>query len=165
MMPVNTETAERERQHGAVEADGLESRDVARIDGAHDVEARLGDQQTGRAAEEAEHDAFREQLANEPVPAGAERGADRDFLLPSGGAREQQVCDVRARNQQHERHRSEQHEHRPPHVSDDRSSSGTTLIVNVRSRLSLSRMRAAMTLTSDCACSTVTPGLKRAIRL
>ena len=45
------------------------------------------------------------------------------------------------------------------------SRSGTTLIVNVWSRLSLSRIRAAITLTSACACSMVTPGLRRAIRL
>ena len=45
------------------------------------------------------------------------------------------------------------------------SSSGTTLMVNVLSRLSFSRMFAAITLMSACACSTVTPGLSRAIRL
>ena len=75
---------------------------------------------------------------------GAERGADRDLLLPAGGARQQQVGDVGARDQQHERDRAQQHEHRAAHVADDRSTSGTTSIVNVRSRLSLSRIRAAI---------------------
>ena len=38
-------------------------------------------------------------------------------------------------------------------------------MVNVRSRLSLSRMRAAMAVTSACACAIVTPGLSRASTL
>ena len=40
--------------------------------------------------------------------ARADRGADGDFALPAGRAREQQVGDVRARDQQHEADRAEQ---------------------------------------------------------
>ena len=69
----------------------------------------------------AEQHAFGQQLPHQPLPAGAERGADRDFLLPPGGARQQQVRDVRAGDQQHQRHRAEQHEHRAAHVADDLS--------------------------------------------
>ena len=45
------------------------------------------------------------------------------------------------------------------------STSGTTSIVKVRSRLSFSRIRAAMAATSACACAIVTPGFSRAMRL
>ena len=45
------------------------------------------------------------------------------------------------------------------------STSETTSIVNVRSRLSFSRIRAAIPATSSLACAIVTPGFSRAIRL
>jgi hypothetical protein len=45
------------------------------------------------------------------------------------------------------------------------STSETTLMVKVRSRLSFSRIREAITEISACACSSVTPGLRRAVRL
>jgi hypothetical protein len=55
----------------------------------------------------------------QPLPVGSERDADGNLLLAAGGAGEQQVGDVRARDQQHQRDRTEQDEHRPPHVADD----------------------------------------------
>ena len=45
------------------------------------------------------------QLTDQPPPAGAERGPHADFALARAGAREQQVGDVRARDQQHDRRR------------------------------------------------------------
>ena len=111
--------AEREREDRAVERDGVEPGNVAGIDVADDLQRAVRDEQTGGAAEQAEQQALGQQLPDEPLPARAERGADRDFLLTAGRARQQQVRDVRARDQQHERHRSEQHENRQPHVADD----------------------------------------------
>ena len=75
--------------------------------------------QPGGAAEQAEQHALGQQLADESLPARAERRADRDFLLPAGRAREQQIGDVGARDQQHERHRAEHDEHRDADVADD----------------------------------------------
>ena len=72
------------------------------------------------AAHETEQRAFGQQLPHEPLPARAERGADGDFLLARRRAREQQVRDVGARDEQHERHRAQHHEHRAAHVADDR---------------------------------------------
>ena len=48
---------------------------------------------------------FDEQLADQPRAIGAERGAHRQFLLAQRAAREQQVGDVHARDQQHGDHR------------------------------------------------------------
>ena len=55
------------------------------------------------AAEAGEQEALDQQLTDEPAPAGAERGADRELLDPAGRADEHQVGDVHARDQQHER--------------------------------------------------------------
>ena len=50
---------------------------------------------------------------------GAERGADRELLAAAHRARQDQVADVGARDQQHQRHGAEQHQQRGPHVADD----------------------------------------------
>ena len=63
-----------------------------------------------RAAEQGHDHAFGHQLAHHVGATGAEREARRDFLAASGEAREQQVGDVRARNQEHAAHRAEQHQ-------------------------------------------------------
>ena len=116
------------------------------IDRADDVRGvTRAIEQAGGAAQQSEQHALGQQLAHQPLPARAERGADGDFLLPAGGARQQQVGDVGAGDQQHERRRSPAAP--APRAARCRrpdSSSGTTSIVNVRSRLSLSRMRAAI---------------------
>ena len=50
---------------------------------------------------------------------GAERAAHRNLALAAGRPREQQVCDVGARDQQHEADRDEERHERPPRVLDD----------------------------------------------
>ena len=79
---------------------------------ADDLQRDLAIDQAGGAAEQAEQQAFGQQLADQPAPARAKRGADGDLFLPAGRAREQQIRDIGARDQQHERHRSEHDEHR-----------------------------------------------------
>ncbi len=51
--------------------------------------------------------------------AGAERGADRHLLAAAEGAREQQVADVGAGDQQHQADGGEQHHERRADVADD----------------------------------------------
>ena len=58
-------------------------------------------------------------MAHEPLPAGSERDADGDLLLARRRAREQQVRDVRARDEQDERHGAHHDQHRASHVADD----------------------------------------------
>ena len=50
--------------------------------------------------------------------AGAEHDADRELLLARLGPREQQVRDVRARDEQHRADRQQQHEQRRPDVAE-----------------------------------------------
>ena len=56
-----------------------------------------------RHADQAEHDALGQQLPDDAPAARAERGPHRDLAAPAGGPREQQVGDVGARDEQHER--------------------------------------------------------------
>ncbi len=100
--------AEGEGQNGAVDGDVLQPRNVAGIDGAHHVEGPLGDEEAGGAAHDGEQKAFGQQLADDAQAARAQRGADGDFLFAGGGAREQQVGDVGAGDQQNQRDRAEQ---------------------------------------------------------
>ena len=72
-----------------------------------------------RAAERGEHEPFAQELADDPAAARAERGADGDFAPAGGAAREQQVRDVGARDQQHRRDRREQHDEPEPVVADE----------------------------------------------
>ena len=68
----------------------------------------------------AEDDALGEQLPNQPRPAGAERGANRDLALARRGPRQQQVRDVDTRNQQHEADGAEQQPERLANIAHHR---------------------------------------------
>ena len=56
-------------------------------------------------------EALDQQLTDEPPAAGAERRADADLALARARAREEQIGDVRAGDEQHDRDRAEQHQH------------------------------------------------------
>ena len=97
----------RHQQHGAVEPTlsirGRSAGASARRTRRHSER----DRNPGDAAEHRQQHAFREQLPNEPPPARAQRHAHRDLALAHGGAREQQVGDVRARDEEHRGHGAE----------------------------------------------------------
>ena len=69
--------------------------------------------------DEREHDAFGEQLADDPAAAGAERCTNGELAGARGAARQQQVGDVAARDEQHEADGAEQREHPPRVVADE----------------------------------------------
>ena len=110
----------RKGEYRAVERDGVEARNVARIDGAHHVQRAFREQQSRRAAQQPEQQTFRQQLTDQPPPVRAKGRPNGHLLLPARRARQQQVGDVRAGNEKDETNRSEQDQHRPPDVSDDR---------------------------------------------
>ena len=58
---------------------------------------------------------------NESRARGAEGGANRDFATAAGSAREQEVGDVGADDEEHDAHRAEQDEERRSHLADDRA--------------------------------------------
>jgi len=54
---------------------------------------------------------------NDPPTPGAERDADRQLAVPHGGAREEEVGDVGASDEQHERDRAEKDQERRPQLA------------------------------------------------
>ena len=82
----------------------------------HHAEQQIADpdreHQSDDAAGDREHEALGERLADQPAASGAERQPHRDLLLPRRRAAQQQVGDVRARDQQHEADHGHQHEER-----------------------------------------------------
>ena len=61
-----------------------------------------GDDQAGEAAKECEQYPFGEQLAEQPSPAHAERGANGNLPAPANGAGQEQVGNVGAGDEQHD---------------------------------------------------------------
>ena len=108
----------REDQDAAIDVDGVEPRDLHRADADQRVDAPERDHGAGRAAGRGQRQAFNQQLAHDADPARAERGADRHLAAARGAARQQQVGDVGARDQQHGRHRAEQRDQGGPVVLD-----------------------------------------------
>ena len=79
-------------------------------------ERDIREKQAERAAEQGDHDAFGEKLANDAHARGSERGANRDFFRARSGAREQEVRNVGASNEQDEANRAEENDQRRANV-------------------------------------------------
>ena len=110
---------EREEQDERIDADLSSTRQpVGRI-GDQRADAGVGETEPDDAADERERQALRQELPGDPARARAERGVDRQLLLPRLGAHQEQVGDVRAGDQQDEPDRAEQHPQHPADVADD----------------------------------------------
>ena len=70
--------------------------------GPQDGARPVGDDQPADAANHGQQQALGEELLNQPPPAGANRQPHRNLLPAAAGARQQQVGDVAAGNQQHQ---------------------------------------------------------------
>ena len=123
--------------------------------------APLRDDQPRRRAGRRQQQALGQRLPHQAPPPGAERRAGDHVAHPAAHAREQQVRDVRARRGEHQAHRGKQHPQRPAHRSDHH--------VGERHRRTPTRTREpgvcastrlAITASSACAASHVTPGLE-----
>jgi len=77
-----------------------------------------GQHHSDDACGETEQCALREQLPDEPPASGAERTPDRHLAATRGGAGQQQVGPVGARDQEHQANGAEQNEQRPPDIAD-----------------------------------------------
>ena len=75
-----------------------------------------GEPDAERAAEPGEDEALGGELADQPLAPRAHRGADRQFLPPSERAREQQVGQVGADDQEHAQRRAAQREDHDPRL-------------------------------------------------
>jgi hypothetical protein len=109
----------REEQDAAVDADVVQSRNIGRAENAHRPNGRECDEDSRRAARQAEQHALGQQLPEDARAARADCRADRDFFLASRRARQQQVRDVRAGDQQHKPDRAQQNIERQPYVAHD----------------------------------------------
>ena len=112
--------AERERDHVAVDPHVVQPRNTGRLEPDQHVDAPDRQQQPETAADDAEDDAFGEELADEAAAGGAERAAHRHLAFARRRAREQQVGDVGAGDQQDEADGAEKHQHGLADVADHR---------------------------------------------
>ena len=73
----------------------------------------------GSAGERQQH-ALRQQLPDDAAAAGADCRPNGDLAPPPRRAHQQKICDIGARNEQHERNGAGQDEKGLPHVADER---------------------------------------------
>ncbi len=110
---------DREQQRGWIETDFVEAR--GSLGGERDQHAQQGggQQHAKRGSHGAQHRALDQELRRQTEPSAAKRRANRQLVLPRHAARDQQVRDVRAGDQKQHADRSEQHQERLSHVSDE----------------------------------------------
>ena len=126
----------REAEHHAVELDVGDARDVLR----HQPDEHFGsprrEDQSEQSAEPRKHDALRQQLPDDAAASCTERRTQRDLLCANRGAREQQVRDVRDRDQQHAADRTEEHIERARDIADEifaqRANRGAEIGIRIR---------------------------------
>lgn len=76
------------------------------------------EQQTGHAASQCDRRTLREQQARQTPASRAQRPANRDFLFAARGARQLEVGDVGAGNDQHKTDRAQENQQSGPDVAD-----------------------------------------------
>src|SRR3984957_15780223 len=103
---------DRETQYGGINGDPFRVRNSRALPGndgvAQDVDAAVGEQNTDRRTDEREQRAFRQELPENSPPARTQRNSQCDLAFADGGAREHQVRDIGASNQQNKRHGCEE---------------------------------------------------------
>jgi hypothetical protein len=120
----------------------------------------LREQQARRAADRRQDDALGDQLTNDAPAVAADGGTDRELALARRGAHQQQVGDIRARDQQHEHHRAHQRDQLRSHVGDQVVVHRLDAQVHVRGlfdRKALPQI-GGEAIGFGCACSNDTPG-------
>ena len=108
-----------EEEHRPIERDVLQTRGRGGGDGDEAADAPRREEEAEQTADRRKQHALEEQQAYDLPAAGAERDTDRDLPRAVGRAREQQAADVRAGDQQHERHGRRQHQEHRPNVADE----------------------------------------------
>ncbi len=110
---------EREEEDVGIEADLLRARDRTGVRHLDQLHAAEREQEPEHRADTRKQNAFSGELTGQPHGAGAERAPNGDLAAPRFRARQQEIRDVHARDQQDERDRAEQHEQRRTNVGDD----------------------------------------------
>ena len=110
--------AEIEREDRSVESDFGCPGERVRPDREQGVESRRRQRDSDDACGEGEQCALCQQLSDEPPAPRAEGAPDRHLTTARGGARQQQVGPVGARDQQHQTDGAQQDQQRPAHITD-----------------------------------------------
>ncbi len=112
--PVASDKTKREAEHAPVDAGVNGGRHAGRDQLQQRDDQRARGQEAERAAGERQHDAFGQKLPEEPAATGAEGHPHRELARARRGADEQQIRDVRARDEQHRADRTDEHDERRP---------------------------------------------------
>jgi len=102
--------ADREGQDGPAQRGFLRARKAGRIEGEHRLHREPGHGQPGRAAHEAQHAGLGQKLAHQAEAIGAQGGAHGQLTPARFPAREQQAGEVRAGQEEDERHRPQEND-------------------------------------------------------
>ena len=97
----------------------VQQRNADRVQPRQRAGAGNGQQQPQERAAARQHDALGQQLRQQAAASGAEGGANRHFLLPCRGPRQQQVGEVGADDQHHHPDRAREHPDREPDAAAD----------------------------------------------
>ena len=167
--PVTIEMASVNSEHDRVERDLGRSRQALRIRRQQRAQAGEAERGAERAAGERQHDPFGQELPQQPPASGAERRADRELPLPRLGARQQQVGEIGAGDEQHEPDRALQHPQRRADAADEVvlqpvEPQPMSLRVGRVRRRSAAATCASIDSRSARACASVTPSLSRPTR-
>ena len=90
---------EYEGERGGIGADVVEQRNADRFQAGERARSGEGEDESEQRAAAGEHQALGQHLADQAAPSRAQRHADGDFLLAGGGARQQQIREIRADDQ------------------------------------------------------------------
>jgi len=99
---------EREGKHAEVERGILQACYIRRTEPHQNSGSACGEQQSSRCAGQREHQAFGDRLSDDSRAAGAERYANHHLAAARDGARQQQVGQIGACDQQDKAYRAHQ---------------------------------------------------------
>ena len=111
---------QREKQDGPVDRHFVEPRQAVRHELQEGPLRGEEDNQPGDSAEQRQEQALRQQLPDQPRSPGSQRLANGDLGLPSAGARQEEVGDVHAADQEDQPDGAEQQNQRLADVAHDR---------------------------------------------
>jgi hypothetical protein len=113
--PRDQRDANGKRQHDRIERDLAQARQARRLEVDQQLDAAIRQRGAEDAADECDQQRLRHQLPRHLSRFGAKRETDGQLLLTRLGTHQEQVRDVRARNEEHESNGAEQN---PQHGAD-----------------------------------------------
>jgi hypothetical protein len=84
----------------------------------HEIHAGERDHDTSQPPTQRQDDGLRQQLPHDTAAVSAERPSNRQFTVSSYTPNQEQIRDIRANNQQHDRHGDNQQQQSRPHGRD-----------------------------------------------